>query len=379
MKHKKITTRSLTDPKSGLTTTQIDYLSVTSPQFCQKGDTLYITGGYGVDSQTTTFGTKPIISIIDLKGLIKWVEHPESDRIAEHYIKQLSDPIFQITGGRMSIIKDNFLLVFGQNFEGAYNDSNPPTFVQTYSEQVRRFELKKSDHKYKVENVSYYPTLKDPNYRRRDLPILSQITADKKGHLSESLVAYSGVFTPNNGIWTVPVEISNKGKTKMADPNNALTFKQGMNNYACASIAMYSIKRKEMYTLFLGGITFEYIQNGVVLSDSEIPFTNQCTTIKINSHGEYSQYLMDGTYPVILSTTQNVGNPLLFGAGAEFIIKHDIKTIHDNGRVVDYDKLPHGSVTIGYIVGGIQSTVPNTSTRADSSASNHIFNVTINK
>jgi hypothetical protein len=372
IKKGKIWTRSLTDPLSGLEPNQIDYLSVTNAQYSQQHETLYISGGYGINSQTEKFSTKPILSIIDLKWLIRWVKNPDSDRVAANYIKQIKDEFFQITGGAMDIIDNNFLLVFGQTFQGSYSFNDPPTFTQVYSHQVRRFHL----HDDKVSKKSVDPVVIDPNYRRRDLSVMPRISTNSKGKLEQSLVAYSGVFTPNDGIWTVPVEISSKGKTMMADPNLVQTFKQGMNNYACASVAMYSKKKQELYTIFFGGITYGYFDNGVFTTDPEAPFTNQCTTVKINAQGQYSQYLMDDQYPTILSTTSNPGNVLLFGAEAEFILHDEIKTIK-GGKVIDYDRLKDGMNLIGYIVGGIASTLPNTTTTSDTFASKRIFNVNI--
>ena len=377
IKNNSVYSRNLTDRKSGLKPNQIDYLSGTNAQFCQDDRLLYITGGYGVNSQTKLFETYPIMSIIDLKGLIRWVRDPESNLTAVSSISQLNNSIFQITGGSMSLLNDQFLLVFGQNFMGNYSFNDPPTFVQKYSNQVRKFQLLEMEGKYSVEKASHYPIVPDLNYRRRDLNVMPRIQEDKK-HLKESLVAYSGVFTLKEGIWTVPIEISSDGKTQMADPNERETFKQGVNNYACASVAIYSIKKKEMYTIFFGGMTYQYYNNGVLSTDSEIPSTNLCTVIKIDSEGKYSQYLMDGQYPVIFSTGVNLGNQLLFGSGAQFIIDDEIKTIEDNGRVIDYDKLSHGNVKIGYIVGGIQSTIKNTTSNSDTSASNRIFDVNIN-
>jgi len=373
IKHQTIKRRALTDTKSGLTQEQIDYLSVTNAQFSQHDGHLYIVGGYGVDSKTNEFGTKTILSIIDIKGLIKWVEKPGSDRLASKSIRQISNPVFQITGGEMSRIKDRFLLVFGQDFEGEYGFADPPTFTQVYSQQVRTFKIKDG----KVHDIHYHPVEKDPNYNRRDLNVKPRIY-EHKGKLKEALVAYSGVFTPNDGIWTVPVEISDMGNPTMADPTLDSTFKQGMNNYDCATVVMYSIKKKELYTIFLGGITYGFFEGDTFQTDTEIPFTNQCTTVKIDHIGQYTQYIMDGTYPTIASTTVNPGNTLLFGTDGEFFLEHGIKTIKDT-EVIDYDKLPKGHVKIGYVVGGIASTLPNTSTRADTFASERIFNVCVNK
>ena len=59
---KAVYSRSLNDPSSGLTQEQIDTLSVTSPQYYQSHNTLYITGGYGVDTFSGDFSTKDTLS-----------------------------------------------------------------------------------------------------------------------------------------------------------------------------------------------------------------------------------------------------------------------------------------------------------------------------
>ena len=100
----------------------------------------------------------------------------------------------------------------------------------------------------------------------------------------------------------------------MADPSDPYTFKQGMNNYICPTVGLYSMNTGDMYTILFGGISFGFFENGVFKTDEEIPFINQFTTIKINPCGQFRQYLMDTEYPFILSTQSNPGNRLLFGA-----------------------------------------------------------------
>src|SRR5664279_1881375 len=70
---KTVTTRSLAAPGSGLTQAQVDLLSVTNAQSYQIGNTLYMTGGYGVDTGTGDFSTKDALTAIDIPGLIQWV------------------------------------------------------------------------------------------------------------------------------------------------------------------------------------------------------------------------------------------------------------------------------------------------------------------
>ncbi len=101
---KRVKTRSLHDPASGLTQKQIDSLSVTATQFYQKGNTLYIAGGYGVDTATGEFSTKDTLTAIDIPGLIDWVKHPYKCAQACQYIRQISNPLFQ--GNRWNYVSN---------------------------------------------------------------------------------------------------------------------------------------------------------------------------------------------------------------------------------------------------------------------------------
>ena len=134
-----VTSRSLTDPSSGLSQQQIDTLSVTSPQGHQEENTLYMTGGYGIDTTTNTLGTKPVLTAINLPGIVQWVTQPGNNNysVAKN-IRQIYNSIFQISGGRMFKIGNVTQLVFGQNFTGVYTDGSNGD----YSEQVRQFQIK---------------------------------------------------------------------------------------------------------------------------------------------------------------------------------------------------------------------------------------------
>lgn len=368
-----VKSRSLTEPGSGLTQQQIDTLTVTSPQGYQEGDTLYMTGGYGVDTATGTFSTKPYLTAISLPGVFQWVTDPASHRSIASSIRQLYNPIFQITGGRMVKIGNITQLVFGQNFTGVYTTNSNGD----YSEQVRRFRIYDSGKRYggrlNVVILNSLPHSPDSNFRRRDLNIVSVVKSNS-GHPVYGLVAYAGVFTPQTGVWTVPVEINSNGNPVMGDPNLPTTFKQAMNQYVCATAGLFSKKTLSMYNIFLGGISYGYFSNGVFQTDSEIPFINQVTTIKMDVNGNYTQYLMDAQYPVILSQRSNPGNQLLFGAGAYFIPN---KRLLKYGNGVIYLDRIHGPTVIGYIVGGIQSTLPDTNVDSDSAASPYVFKVTL--
>jgi hypothetical protein len=283
----KVFTRSLLDPESGLTQNQVDLLSVTAAQGYQSGKTLYITGGYGVDSATGQLNTKNALTAIDVPGLIHWVINPYCGETAAEHIRQIFDDTFKVTGGYMNQVGNHpTLLVMGQEFDGFYNDPSqqPPEF-QNYINQVRRFHIHDDGVNLSFTLENPLPAIPDPNFRRRDLNVVPVVRKLNK-KLKSSFVVLSGVFTPSFGVWTVPVELTAEGCPSMADPTLPSTFKQGMNNYDCATFGMFSEKRGEMYTILLGGISLGFIANPEeslkITIDEEIPFINQTTTIRIN-------------------------------------------------------------------------------------------------
>ena len=359
-----VATRSLTNSGSGLTTNQIDLLSVTAAQSYQSGNTLYMSGGFGMDTTTSNFTTKAALTAIDVPGLMHWVTSPSTNETAAQHIRQIFDPIFQITGGVMTEARPHHaILVFGQDFEGADITSDG-----TDSEQVRRFHIVDNGTRLSFVAQKAIPKTPDPNYRRANLNVVPM-------HGRESFVAFSGTFTPTSGIWTVPVEISRNGIATMANPTNVATFKQGMNNWICPTLEFFSHKEGNSYTVLMGGISFGFFSSGLFQTDAELPFINQVTTIKRDRHGVFSQYLMNAEYPVILSAGSNPGNQLLFGANAT-LVPVDGLPAYKNG-VLKYDALGSNPIVIGYIVGGIQSTLPNTNVSTDSAASPYIFKVTL--
>lgn len=361
--------RSLNDPGSGLTQQQIDSLTVTSPQGYQEGYTLFMSGGYGVDTAAHTFNTKPVLTAIYLPGILDWVTQPQNKNLTvAANIQQLYNPIFQIAGGEMYKLGNKTQLVFGQNFDGNYT----PGSNGNYSQQVRQFVITTVNGQLAVNIYPSVPSIPNPNFRRRDLNVLPTLL-NINNHLNYGLIAYAGVFTLGGGVWTVPVIMNGITDPIMADPNSPATFKQAMNQYTCAAASFYSRKYMSMYHVFFGGISYGFFSGGSFQTDGEIPFINQVTTIKMDMHGNFSQYLMDGQYPVIPSTGSNPGNTLLFGAGAYFI---DNPLVEYPNKVISLDNIRQPTV-IGYIAGGIQSTLPNTNTNSDSSASPYVFKVTL--
>jgi hypothetical protein len=348
---------------SGLSQSQIDNLSVVAPEFFQKKGTLYVVGGYGVDTATGQMGTKPTLTALDLEKLVQWVEHGRPS--IKSAVRQISRPIFQVTGGALFQKDDKspFLLILGQNFSGFYRGSSNGI----YTEQIRTFYLKDDGEHMSVSHDKISP-ITYPDYRRRDLNVVPILHNKKSAY-----VAFAGVFTLTNGVWTVPITIFPDGSSVEPAPSDPSTFKQAMNQYNCAAFGLYSKCSNNMYVVFPGGMSYGFFSGGVFTTNAEVPFINQITTIKIDKDNVFTQYLMNNEYPYIISPDVNPGNQLLFGSGAVFFPKEDIP-LFKNG-VIQLDKLPKKKIVIGHIVGGIMSTLPNTSSEADSTASPYIFKV----
>jgi hypothetical protein len=358
-----VATRPLDDLQSGLTQEQIDLLSVTGAQSFQSGRMLYMAGGFGVDTAGSSFTTKAALSAIDVPGLMHWVTNPANGETAAQYIRQIFDPLLQVAGGAMvESSRGRALLVFGQNFAGGNVFANGD-----YSGQVRRFRI--IDNGTQLSVIAKKPRPENAAFMRGNLNVVPAIARGRR-----SFVALSGVFTPTNGVWTVPVDIKRNGRATMADPAGANTFKQSMNNFVCPTFVLYSAKERASYTLLMGGISLGFLAGNAFQTDPQLPFINQVTAIRRDRRG-FVQHLMDGEYPVIPSTGSNPGNTLLFGAGAAFIPADGLPR-YANG-VLKLDSLGSGPVLAGYIVGGVMSTLPNTNTTSDSAASPFIFAVTL--
>ncbi len=398
-KTKAIYSRSILDPSAELSEEQIDLLSVCNSIFYQSQDkkTLYVVGGYGMNSATQIMGTKAALTAIDVPKLIKWVKNPDG-KSARKCLRFAFDPLLQVTGGEMWQVNTHepFLLIFGQNFDGFYYQ----TSEGSYSKQVRPCQILDNGKDLLVQ--PYNQPVPVAEFRRRDLNVVPIVKKEGQGY-SFGFVALSGVFTPGGvqdtpGAWTIPIEIQSDGSAKMLDGS----FAQGMNNYSCPNLGLYSQKNGSMYSVLFGGIS-AVISIGAGDCNSEcqapiptsgpnltaccnLPFVNDITTIEITKEGGYRQYLMSEKFPVIqspLTVDPCTGDPLTdprhlyFGASGVFIPNDDLPS-YPNG-VIALDKLGSTPIFLGYIVGGIATSLTDTNCLADSNASTYIFKVMLNK
>jgi hypothetical protein len=361
--------RSLEGAAGGLTTAELNSLTPTNNQFYQRGERLYMTGGYGVQATlgdgTPVNGTFDRLSAIDLPGIVDWVM--TGSGVAKDHIRQIASPSFRVTGGAMYEMDGRTHIIFGQDFSGNYN----PNKNGTYTNQVRSFDIVDDGTTLAIANAS--STTPDPNFRRRDLNVFPVMRPAGGGVLDEGLLVLSGVFTPTFGAWTVPVEIDSSGTPSMNDPSDPSTFKQGFNGYHSAKLGLFSEARSEMHEVLFGGISLQYLNSQTIQveTDNDLPFINDITSVVVDPAGNYSQHWI-GEFPVINDLE---GNRLRFGSSAEFFLADGIETFQ-NG-VIKLDELTQPT-TLGYIFGGIVANGPHTRSGnppATSAASNVIFQV----
>ena len=356
--------RPLDDASSGLTAAIVASLSSANTQFYQKGNSLYVTGGYGLDA-SNNYVTFDTLTAIDLPKLGDWVVNGAG--AAADAVRQFHDPNLKVTGGAMYEISGRTQLVFGQDYEGAY----APFINGVYTHEVRSFDIIDDGTTLSIANA--VASVQDTAYRRRDLNVFPVLRPGPGGP-QPGLVALSGVFTATNGAWTVPVEIDASGNPSMDNPTDATTFKQGMNNYQSAKLGLYSQSRGEMHEILLGGISLQYLDQttGLVVTDNQLPFVNDITSLVIDAAGNYSQQHL-GYFPVL---TDLSGNRLRFGADAEFLPSGLIAKL-DNG-IINLDEIT-GETVLGHIFGGLVANAPHTrqSVTTLSAASNQVFEIVL--
>ncbi|MCU0434305.1 MAG: T9SS type A sorting domain-containing protein [Bacteroidia bacterium] len=311
-----------------------DPLRSTNMQYVQRGDYLYMTGGFGWDSTANGYRTFPTLTAIRVDSVIDAVIN--NTPLAPH-IRQLTDTNLRVCGGEMAMLGNEFYLCFGHNFSGRYSDPPVPTFTQRYTEQIRRFEI--IDNGTSLQIANYTAFTDTAHFHRRDLNL---------GHIirpngSEALMAYSGVFQKNADLpWPSPILITGSGGVLQAG------FTQLLNNYTCGMVPVFDSLLGDMYTVFLGGMgwyTYDANTNNWVY-DSLVPFVSDIGLITQYANGQFAQS--------VLPTRMNG----LQGSNAKFIAAAPAMQYAND--VINLRRL-QGRVLAGYLYGGIQSQLPNLS------------------
>ena len=216
--------------------------------FFQDKATLYLAGGYGMNSEGK-WVTYPILSSVDLPSLVEGVMKGQ-DTFSKK-IAWATNPLVQSAGGALLKLDDGmFYLAGGHVFTGTYRDFEgsseqaSATASQTYLAEIRKLKVGHTagDH-LSVSMLEHYP---DPQFSRRDMNAGFIILPD--GH-SLGAALYGGVFTRDQLNFSKPIY------WEAATTPHEDAFEQKMSAYNCASMEMFDPDSKTMYTTFFGGIS----------------------------------------------------------------------------------------------------------------------------
>lgn len=323
-----------TAPLTSLPTSIQEQLSSTNMEFYQEDEYLYFIGGYGYSATTADHTTYSNLTAIKVPDVINAVINNTG---FSGFFRQITDPQFQVTGGRLKKIEDTYFLLGGQKFIGKYNPMGPnsgPGFIQEYTNSIRKFNLSDDGSVMTITHLT--PHFDTVNLHRRDYNAESQIFPNG----NQGITMFSGVFQHAADLpFLNSVTVDTDGYTV----NN--TFQQYYNHYHCPVLPMYSEIDNEMHTVFFGGIAQFYDNAGTLVQDDNVPFVNTIARVSRDTNGDMAEYKL----PIEM--------PALLGAGAEFIPNTDFP--HFNNDVFKLDYITTDSALIGYIFGGISSSEPN--------------------
>jgi hypothetical protein len=308
-----------------------EQLQSTNMSFFQDEDSLYIIGGYAYSTTAANHITFPNLTSIQVAGLINAIVN--SNPISP-YFKQITDNRFALSGAYLGKIADTFYLVGGHRFDGRYNPMGNPTYTQTYSNQIRKFQIDNQGTNLSIVN---YSTITDAvHLHRRDYNLVPQIFPDG----TEGYTISSGVFQTNVDLpYLYPVDITANGYSPITG------FNQYLSNYHSANAALYDSLNNEMHMIFFGGISQYYNQNGVRVQDNQVPFVKTISRL--------SRYADSSLHEFELNTQM----PEFQGASAEFIPNYQLSSYES--EIIKLDQFIADTVLIGHIYGGISSPTTN--------------------
>jgi hypothetical protein len=338
---------------SSLPTAIYEQLQCTNLEFFQRGNTLYIIGGYGYSPTAADHITHSKLTAVDVPGAIAAIK---TGAALEPHFRQITDSRMAVTGGYLGFLNDEFYLVGGQRFMGRYNPMGPdfgPGFIQEYTNAIRRFGI--ADDGTTLSITNYQETVDTAELHRRDYNLVPQIFPNGE----QGFTAFSGVFQYTSNIpWLNTVDITPAGYTVVP------VFEQLLNQYHTAHMPVHSATANTMSTVFFGGIGRYYFDgNGQLWDDVNVPFVNTISRVVRSSDGSMLETAI-GTMPALL------------GSSAEFITAPDVPTAFND--IIDLDALEGDTVLAGHIVGGIESSAANIffiNTGTQSDASTRVFKV----
>lgn len=349
----------------------------TNLQHLQKGNALYITGGYGEnilansDETLERWTTYSYMAKIDVDGMIKAIEEKNKTALNASILWG-EDEAVRATGGELFQIDDYFYLAGGHVYKGIFSlkkDGSITPTSQTYLDAVHRFKLSEKNGKLVLSDLTKVTDGKPDNetqFRRRDLPVTPAIQL-VNGNLLESISMYAGVFTaPDNKVpglaandnWVWPIYIYKDGSYSIDE-----SYEQQSNVYAAANFVVYDPGTQVLHTTILGGI----------MHNNGNEFSNEVLTINRPLSGD-----------MVSTATQQaaMGFDKYYGAEANVVYSEQNRLSGLDAAIFDLSAMEEGAeVVVGHFYGGIEALIPNPGGFGEgkSFASNKVFKISITK
>ncbi len=358
----------------GLSPRLADALTVTNAQSYQDGDWLYLVGGYGPQTGTDSILTMPYATGLYLPLLVAEVKGTRPPRFLP--AAQASDPRYKVTGGQLLKMNDRFYLTMGQLFDGEYT-GDPGAFsqfLQVYTERITILSITPPTLSLQsladtfhldvqvVDTLRQDPNDEGTNFHRRDLNVVGAFTPGG----GRRIAVYGGVFVPGrNEGYRYPLYV---------DPTDSVTvdsaFAQATNQYDSGTLLLWDSAGQTMHTVLFGGIgasTFDPASGRYVPAEG-LPFVSTVSVITVKPGGHTTQAAFADSLPGLL------------GAEARVLLDPAV-AFDEEMSIVHLDSLAAGGPTrVGWLYGGIRSSVPQTTDQAaQTSATNALFEVWITR
>jgi len=304
-----------------------EQLQSTNMNFHQDGNSIYIIGGYCFSATANDHITFDKLTAVDVPNLITAIV---AGSTITPYFKQISDPIFQNTGGQLGKIGSEFYLVGGQIFTGRYNPMNGPSFVQSYISKIQKFTIDNSGTQLSFSNYSQVTDAM--HLHRRDYNLVPQVFPNAE----EGYTISSGVFQINADLpFLYPVDVKSSGYFPQTQ------FNQYLSNYHSGKVGIFDQTNNRMHSLFFGGISQYYYNGTTLVQDDTVPFVKTISRTTRHADGNLTEH----NFPVEM--------PNLKGAGAEFIPNSNLP--HFTNEVIKLNDILATEFVVGHLFGGIQS------------------------
>lgn len=361
-------------------------LRSTNAQSFTRDGWFYVVGGYGTTADGKSMQTFDQVQAIDLAALIQTIQSGGTldARFAAAHMHLGDHPALAITGGGIDVQGDQILLAFGQLFNGLYT-TDGGVAQQEYSQAVRGVKIALSSE---VEDgvpgidVQYLGKCPDPPqdepqptpdgpYHRRDYTLLPVLAPDG----SPRTGAFGGVFKGGRMEGYVhPVYITPTGPGQGCGADLGFTLdedtasSQLVSQYEGVILPVYSASQRAMYTTAFGGISQYYwdaatqslkrdeIDFGKNPPVDGLPFIDSVSTLRVGGAGNGNFLHADERFPPPGGEPRCAGGAVApyLGTNSWFVWESNLP-LKNGTLLLDEVKAP---VVVGYIFGGIASTLP---------------------